>query len=347
MGDDATVPDRERDRILPLVSVDRNRELLADRLSGYELVDGGTGTDLPTFDLCVVDWPTLQRERERLEQAKAAEAPSFLPILLVADSKEAESLGGNETGPIDEVLEMPVSGAVLVGRVESLLRTRRQSVELSDRNRELAEANRQLDKFASTVSHDLRNPLNLAMALVRRERDDRGSESLERAAAALERIETLTNDLLQLARQGRGIDDPDRLRFAAVAEGSWALVASDAAEIQVRDDFTFVADESRLRQLFENLFRNAIAHGGAGVTVGVGRIDGEAGGFYVEDDGVGIPEAEREHVFESGYTSSEDGTGFGLDIVAGIAEAHGWDVRLREGTDGGARFEFTGVDLRD
>jgi signal transduction histidine kinase len=67
-------------------------------------------------------------------------------------------------------------------------------------------------------------------------------------------------------------------------------------------------------------------------------------GFYVADDGVGIPEDRRDAVFESGETFSEDGTGFGLSIVEDIAEAHGWRVALVESEDGGARFEFLPAD---
>lgn len=70
-------------------------------------------------------------------------------------------------------------------------------------------------------------------------------------------------------------------------------------------------------------------------------------GFHVADDGPGIPEEARERVFESGYSTVEDGTGFGLNIVAEIAEAHGWDVDIDESRAGGARFEFTGVEIVD
>jgi signal transduction histidine kinase len=60
---------------------------------------------------------------------------------------------------------------------------------------------------------------------------------------------------------------------------------------------------------------------------------------------VGIPEADREAVFEHGYATNAEGTGYGLDIVAEIVEAHGWEVTLTESEGGGARFEITGVEF--
>jgi signal transduction histidine kinase len=106
-------------------------------------------------------------------------------------------------------------------------------------------------------------------------------------------------------------------------------------------DKTVYADESRLMQLFENLSGNAVEHGGSDVAVTVGNLDD---GFYIEDDGCGIPNNEYDDVFTPGYSNSEDGTGFGLSIVKQIVAAHGWEIRLTEGTAGGARFEITGVD---
>ena len=77
------------------------------------------------------------------------------------------------------------------------------------------------------------------------------------------------------------------------------------------------------------------------MTVTVGDLPD---GFYIEDDGPGIPQADREEVFAAGYSTASAGTGFGLSIVNRVAQAHGWDVRVTDGSDGGARFEITGVD---
>jgi Signal transduction histidine kinase len=64
----------------------------------------------------------------------------------------------------------------------------------------------------------------------------------------------------------------------------------------------------------------------------------------VADTGPGIPESEREAVFEAGYSTNKEGTGFGLRIVEEVADAHDWNVAVTESKQGGTRFEITGVE---
>lgn len=120
----------------------------------------------------------------------------------------------------------------------------------------------------------------------------------------------------------------------------WHNVETANATLVTDTDLSIKADRSQLQQLFENLYRNAVEHGGRDVTITVGTL---ADGFYVEDDGPGIPEGERTEVFESGYSTTEEGTGFGLSIVKQVVEAHGWEISVTDGSEGGARFEITGV----
>ncbi|WP_435115791.1 PAS domain S-box protein [Halolamina sp. C58] len=224
----------------------------------------------------------------------------------------------------------------------SLIRYRGETVILSV-GRDISarkERERRLERFASIVSHDLRNPLNVASGRLELAAEECNSEHLGHVADAHERMNALIDTLLDLAREGELAIDPAPVAVADVAESAWTTVATDDAELRIAVEGTIVADRSRLTQLFENLFRNAVEHGGPGVTVTVADIDG---GFAVTDDGPGIPESERDSVFETGYTTGE-GTGFGLSIVGQVAEAHGWSVRLVAGEDGGARFEFTGVE---
>jgi len=229
------------------------------------------------------------------------------------------------------------------GRFQGSVGVLRDISDRRARERELERQNERLEEFASVVSHDLRNPLNVAVGYLELLQEDYDDDRLDRLADSHERMATIVEDVLTLARQGDDVEDPAPVALRAMARQAWATVDSKDATLGATGDVTVVADDVRLQRLFENLFRNAIDHGGADVTVTVGPLADESG-FYVADDGPGIPEADREEVFQSGYTAAAGGTGFGLAIVRRIADAHGWDVRIADGDSGGARFEFTGVE---
>ena len=215
--------------------------------------------------------------------------------------------------------------------------------EREEYRQELERQNERLEQFASMVSHDLRNPLNVATLRVDAARSEHGhSEHLDAADSALQRMEELIDTLLALARHGQPIEETEQVSLSATAKRAWGMIESDGCELVVERDLSFQADANRLQQLFENLFRNSLNHGESVETVRVGSLD-KSQGFYVEDDGVGIPEDEREQVFESGYTTTPGGTGFGLAIAAEIVDAHRWTIEVTESSDGGARFEITGV----
>lgn len=216
----------------------------------------------------------------------------------------------------------------------------RDITERLERERRLQRERDRLDEFAGVVSHDLRNPLNVARGRLELAMESHESEDLDAVGRALDRMEGLIENVLSLARVGGSVGEIDPVELADLVDACWRNVETDAAELEVETDATFLADETRLQQLLENLIRNAVEHGGSTVTITVGDVPG---GFFVEDDGPGIPEAERDRVLNPGYSTREGGTGFGLSIVRDIAEAHGWEIRLREGKAGGARFEITGV----
>jgi PAS domain S-box-containing protein len=223
----------------------------------------------------------------------------------------------------------------------SELGRRRTAARATARRERIEAQNERLDDFASVVSHDLRSPLNVAHGRLELAREECDSEHLSGIDRGLSRIEALSKDLLRLAREGKRIDDPVSVDFRSVVENCWEVIQSDDASLRIETRRTIIADRSRLRQLVENLLRNAVDHGGSNVRVTVGDLES---GFYVADDGPGVPAAERDDVFTSSYSTRQEGTGLGLSIVRGIATAHGWTVDLGESARGGARFEITGVD---
>lgn len=220
-------------------------------------------------------------------------------------------------------------------------------IDITERKEQQAQLHKQrdrLDEFASVVSHDLRNPLHVAQGQLELAQEECGSEYLDAVERAHERMERLITDLLTLARHGDAVTDLTSVDVAELVENYWQNVQTADVTLVADLDQTVRADRSRLGQLFENLIRNAVEHGDDTGTVTVGELDD---GFYVEDDGPGIPPGERDDVFDAGYSTNEAGTGFGLRIVKQVVQAHDWDIRLTESSDGGVRFEITGVELAD
>jgi PAS domain S-box-containing protein len=212
--------------------------------------------------------------------------------------------------------------------------------------RDLRRQNDRLEEFAGVVSHDLRNPLSVLDLSLELAEESGDPEQFRRCREAVDRMEELVDDLLTLAREGERVAETEPVDLARAAEAAWETTETESADatLAVETEATVRADDSRLRQLLGNLFGNAATHGtreGGGVTVTVTDTDE---GFAVADDGPGIPEDDRESVFEAGVTTSDDGTGFGLAIVREVAQAHGWSVSVTASDEGGARFEVAGVE---
>lgn len=198
------------------------------------------------------------------------------------------------------------------------------------------------DRFAAMLAHDLRNPLTVARGRLALAREESDSEHLDALVEAHERIDQILEDYLALARRGSMAVDLGPVDLAAVAEASWRHVATHEATLDVDTDRVIRADADRVRQLLENLVRNAVEHGGRDVTVTVGDVED---GFYVADDGPGFQQSEDDVVPDVDPTSPGGEGGIGLSIVSTIAEVHGWGFDVIDAD--GARFEFTGVTFAD
>ena len=229
--------------------------------------------------------------------------------------------------------------------ITRLVGVTRNVTERVEQERQLHQKNERLKEFASVVSHDLRNPLNVAQGRATLLAEQVESDHLDPLLRALDRMEAIVEDTLTLARQGDTISETESISLTDLVGKCWGTVDTKNAKINIVDEMTFQGDLDRLRHVFENLFRNAVEHGGSDVTVRVGRHN--EWGIYVEDDGTGIPVEKRDEVFEPGHSSAQGGTGFGLTIVKRIVKAHGWELSVADGTDGGARFVIEMVEQKD
>lgn len=231
-------------------------------------------------------------------------------------------------------------GKLLADNIAAALNLVDRTMNLRARKKTLKRQNERLDEFTSVVSHDLRNPLLIAQGNIELLHGDYDDDRIETVDHALTRMSNLIEDLLTLARKGEEVNRTEPITIREILTDCWENVETANADLSVRTDRTIQADRCRIAQLFENLIRNAIEHVGQDVIITVGELKN---GFYVEDDGPGIPDAERDTVFEAGYSTQTGGAGFGLSIVKQVIEAHGWDISITEGTNGGARFEVTNV----
>ena len=322
-----------------------------------------------------------------------------------------------------------VAGKTSFGRVVVL----RDITELKRREEQLLAQNERLEEFTDIVSHDLQSPLMQIRSSAQEASSTGDVTHVDRVIGATDRIDELVTNLLKLARTGRQLDTEESVNLDEVAETAWSHVWSPSGELVTETNRTAVGDPSRIQQLFENMFRNAVEHSppdGDAQTVrnpvdqrdsvrtetgsiGLNRADmskrnttsgdhtadatvkethrkefedsesairetmndadhsstrsvpqgsdpdsGKSAadikitvgplrdGFYIQDDGAGIPPEQHDQIFEKGYTNASSGTGIGLSIVRQIVDAHGWSIRVTGGTDGGARFEITGVECQ-
>ena len=295
--------------------------------TGYgpeELVGQHVSTVMPEED--------IERAEERIRELLASNSARTVSFEMHTVHRDGERVPHE-----NHIALLPGENGGFRGTVGVL----RNIADRKRHERELRRQNDRLEKFASVVSHDLRNPLNVASARLELAREDCDSPHLDDVKQAHGRMNRLIEALLSLAREGEAPESVEELSLEDVAEQCWAHVDTGEARLVVETDRTVRAEGTRLRQLLENLVRNSVEHAGDGpVTVRVGDLPD---GFYVEDDGPGVPPDHREHVFDLGYSTAESGTGLGLNIVEEITHAHGWAVEVTEGTEGGARFEFTGV----
>lgn len=198
------------------------------------------------------------------------------------------------------------------------------------------------EEFASVVVHELVNPLNVAQSCLEQYRETNDSEWIDKSERALDRMEHVLTDELSLLR-GEELGALTIRDLATDASEAWATLDTADAELVVEQSHDIRADHALVEGLLSNLFDNALTHGGDAVTVTIGTMKG---GFYVADDGPGIPDGEQPRVFEFGHTTG-GGTGLGLAIVKRIVEAHDWGIRIVESEAGGARFEIFGVEIED
>lgn len=248
-----------------------------------------------------------------------------------------------DLAPVDDT-GLPTEVSPLVIELNALLDRVRQAFETQQ-------------QFVADAAHELRSPLaalKLQWQSLRRAPDDAArAQALERLGAGIDRATHLVEQMLALARQeGAKLPSPpqrvalDQLCRDAVVEGA-TLAQDRGVDLGLGrcDEVQVDGQPEALRMLLRNLIDNGIKYGRGRVDLSLERSGGQAL-LVVEDDGPGIPDAERERVFDRFYRAEAQaqhaaGSGLGLSIVRSIARDHGGQLRLGHSTAlGGLRVEL-------
>ncbi|WP_324661985.1 sensor histidine kinase [Haloarcula sediminis] len=251
-----------------------------------------------------------------------------LPVVLVSEAVDPDRVEAALSAGVTEYLTAWTEDRAgeLAARIEAHVRTPALDG--------IAQAER-WEAIASSLAHDAKNPLNVVTGrLELLDVEDTHGEAIKRS---VRRVEALLSELSTIGSAAGTISDTEPVDLAEMARRTWTGVGGSTERLRVETAGTVQADPEWLCLVLERLFENAVDHAGDDATVTVGDT---GTGFYVADDGPGIPTGDREQVFEQGYGTTPEGEGYGLFVAERVATAHGWDIVASESEAGGARFDI-------
>lgn len=359
-------------RIEMLVEADRRRKKLAQVEGRYDtLFKRLTQPAVETRFDC--ETPIVERVNQSFEDTFGYDRSEIvgesLDAYIVPPDRTEEAKQINRRAIDDEVFSCEVTRQTTTGTRDFLLTTgvydeperfaiytditeqKRQKRQLEQMNERLEQQNDRLSRFASVVIHDLQSPLSVSRKAAKRAEETGDPEMFDTLYQTLDRMGAMRDELIALTQSEAQIEEMEIVDLASLAKETWRTVATAQAELVVTglDGHGVKADRTLLAHVFENLFQNAIDHNPPPVTVTVGMLDSPTGpiGFFIEDNGTGIPREDHDRVFEYGYTTSDQGTGLGLSIVREFVVLHEWDIRVSETGVKGTRFEILDLEIVD
>jgi signal transduction histidine kinase len=293
------------------------------------------------------------------ERMRALPGGADVPIVFVTAQREVDTFDRAKNVGGDDFITKPFRPTELVMRIEAAMKLRRIAVERAElyelirtQRDDLMRLQLQREQLIAFLVHDLKNPVH-AIELHARlcARDTNSTERTRNAAAKIQSdsaslLRMITNLLdLSMADEGRLVTKPVRIDLAA-------LVAEVAAEMEVRGRAANVAiatdvaapaltgDPDLVRRVLENLVDNAIRHAPEDTAVRIeARRDGSSVIVRVADAGAGVPEAERERVFDrfvQGTVVARTGRGLGLAFCKQAVDAHGGAIWVEDAAPGAA-----------
>ncbi len=362
------------ERILVALESKANSTLITDLLkNNYNIQAYKEGAVInESFDLIIIDGKTLSSMKPRLADIKNKSKPVFQPVLFVSSKKGVGLITSRVWQLIDELVTTPISRMELFASVEILMRARRQSILLNERNIALAADNGALKResammtdYFANVSHELRTPLAvilsgidlLSMNLADKTAEpDNFKRTLEISKRNCHRLMRIINNLLDITKissghmelKPRNIDLKEKL--SEVIESVKDYAANKDITLNFLSDtrcHETALDEDMFDRIMLNLLSNAIKYTPSQGVISVILQDGHSPGkivISVKDNGIGIPADKLHTIFErfaqvdDTMTRRFEGCGLGLSLVKSLVELHGGRIWVESKPGIGSRF---------
>lgn len=253
-----------------------------------------------------------------------------------------------------------IGGAIIRKEAEEgILKTRDElKLRVKERTAELETKNAEMERFTYTVSHDLRSPLFTIQGFVGFLKEDLELEDSTRVEAdvnmiekAINKMDRLLRETLELSRIGRVINHPEEVSFGEIVQetldqSSDKIKLSDTKIIMVEDWPIVQVDRLRMVEVLTNLIENSIKYASEKrhnkIEIGWQR-DGAETVFFLKDNGLGINPDQHDKVFDLFYKidQNSEGTGVGLAIVKRIIEVHEGRIWVESEKEKGCTINFT------
>jgi PAS domain S-box-containing protein len=335
---------------------------------GRQMLD--TGHRLKLEDSSMIGW-CIQHGQARIALDVGEDAVRFKnPYLPLTRSEMALPLitRGEVIGAMTIQSQLPAAFSrvditalqTMADQVANAIKNARLFTERVNLNKELGAQNAELERFTYTVSHDLKSPLVTIRGFLGYLRQDaesgdmiRFDKDMHRIANAVDKMQALLNDLLELSRIGRIINPPEEIPFSQIVTEAVELLTGPLEKNNVRTIIrgnfpTISGDHARLVEVMQNLISNAAKFMGSQprptIEVGVAGADtDEKTIFFVRDNGIGIEPQYHERIFGlfNRLDPAIEGTGIGLTLVKRIIEIHNGRIWVDSKPGEGTTFYFT------
>ena len=366
-------------RILVLVGHEQNRHLLSQWLEGqYQILSPQTGSNFVAegerlleseFDLCFIDFATIDVLRRQMLARRDRAIPLFLPFVFLTKIQDI-GLSTDHLEPlIDDIVYLPAKKIELQTKLRVLLRSRSYSLQLQAVQAELdktlaeeQELNQLKSRFVSIVSHEFRNPLNSISGMAQileaygdNLSADKKEQVLQQLRRNVTKMTELLDDVLVISRQdmGKMQFNPAPLELRTFCRG---LISEIQTIYNNKQSVNFICpelaeqfnlDRRLLHHILTNLLSNACKYSPQDSVIDfeVCSLSSEAVLFTIRDRGIGIPAEDIPNLFEPFYRASNSegiqGTGLGLAIVKQYIELHQGEIAVESELEAGTTLKIT------